>query len=235
MARLASVDLHGGMLEHERPLFFRVAVEAYGVLGGRSPHLPGFRRTVNVVAVAASNQAFVHAMMEGHFELRLLLEMASVAELRLSFLEKEFFRLGMMRRVARRATYLILSVQGIDRIHVLRTAGVASQAASVDFLSRSVLEREDFCDVAAACDVGRARAMASLASLMRRSALGIERRLPMGGFLPTFINFFVAGLACVGANVISRGCGLGGRVFLFSLRSGRAARGGRSVERCGRA
>lgn len=76
MARLASLGFDRRMLEHERPLFFRVTLKANGILRRGSPHLLGPRRTMYVVAIAALYQSFVYAMMEGHFELGFLLEMA---------------------------------------------------------------------------------------------------------------------------------------------------------------
>ena len=130
------------MLEHKRTLFVRVALEADGVLRGRSPHLMRFHCSMNVVAIAALDQSFIHAMMERHVELGFLLEMARVAELRLHFPQKEFFCLRMMRGMAGDAAHIIFRVLGINRIHVLGTAGVASQAASVNFLCGCLPEEE---------------------------------------------------------------------------------------------
>ena len=53
MAGLASVDLDGHVFEHKWPLLVGVALEADCILRGRSPHLVGLYRSVNVVAIAA--------------------------------------------------------------------------------------------------------------------------------------------------------------------------------------
>jgi len=76
MARLASIHLDGRVFEHKRPLLVDMALEADRILRGGSPHLFGFHRAVDVVAIAALDQPFIHAMMERHVELRFLLEMA---------------------------------------------------------------------------------------------------------------------------------------------------------------
>ena len=73
MARLASINLDGSMLVHKRPLLVRVTLEADRILRGGSPHLFRLHRTVHVVAITALDQSFIHAMMEGHVELRFLL------------------------------------------------------------------------------------------------------------------------------------------------------------------
>ena len=81
MAGLTSVDLHRLVFENKRSLLVRVAFEADRILRGRSPHLVGLYRSVHVVAIAALDQSFVHAMVERHVELRFLLEMAPIAKL----------------------------------------------------------------------------------------------------------------------------------------------------------
>ena len=81
VAGLAAVGLHGLMFEDERALLVGMALEADCVLGGGSADLFGPFGAVHVVAIAALHEAFIHAMMEGHFKLSFLLEMAGVAEL----------------------------------------------------------------------------------------------------------------------------------------------------------
>jgi hypothetical protein len=125
VAGLAPIDFDWLVLEDERSLLIGVTLEADGVLRGIRTHLLGLHRAVYVVAIAALDQAFVHSMMEGHVELSLLLEMASVAELGLRFLEQKLARLRMVRRVARGAADVVLGVLGIDGVHVLRTANMA--------------------------------------------------------------------------------------------------------------
>jgi hypothetical protein len=92
-------------------------------------------------------------MAKRHVELSFLQEVASVAELRLRFLEKEFVSLGVVRRMAGDAAYIVLRVLRIQSIHVLRPTGVAGHAALVDFLCRMILKAKNFGYVAASLHV----------------------------------------------------------------------------------
>ena len=142
VARAAPVDLHSGMLVDERPLLLGVALKADGVLRGGSAHLLRTRGAVDVVAIAALNQAFIYAVVERHREFRFLREVAAVAEFGLRLGEKELLRFGVMWRVARDAAHAVLRVDRVQRIHVLRAADVASEAAICNFLRRGLLEEE---------------------------------------------------------------------------------------------
>ena len=79
----AAFDLHGLVLEDERTLLIGMAGEADGILGRGGAYLLGADRAVNIVAVRALNQTLIHAMVEGHLELGLLLQVAGVTKLRL--------------------------------------------------------------------------------------------------------------------------------------------------------
>ena len=133
MAGLTSVDLHRLVFENKRPLLVRVALEADRILRGRSPHLVRLHRAVHVVAIAALDQPFVHAMMERHIELGFLLEMASIAKFGLGLNKHKIRFFAVMRRMAGDATDVIFRMLRVDCIHVLRAAGVAGQAARIDF------------------------------------------------------------------------------------------------------
>lgn len=93
-------------------------------------------------------------MVEGHFKLGLLLQMAAVAKLGLGFDQQEFPGLGMVRGVAGDTTHIVGRVDGVDCVHVLRTARVAGQALGVDFLCRAIFENKYFGYVSAAIDMG---------------------------------------------------------------------------------
>ena len=108
MARLAAFHLHRLMLKHERASLVGVAGVANRVLRRRVPHLLCPDRSVRVVTIAALYQPLVHAMVEGHAELGLLLKMAGVAKLRLGFYEQEFPGLRMVRRMTGDATDITL-------------------------------------------------------------------------------------------------------------------------------
>ena len=125
MAGLTSVDLHRLVFEYKGALLVRVALEADRILRGRSSNLVGLYRAVDVVAIAALDQPFVHAMMERHVELRFLLEMAPIAKLWLGFNEHKIRFLTMVRRMAGDATDAVFRMLRVDGVHVLRAAGVA--------------------------------------------------------------------------------------------------------------
>jgi hypothetical protein len=174
MARLASLDLYRSMLVHKRPLLIRVALEADRVLRRGSPHLFRAHRAVHVVAIAALHQPFIHPMMKRHVELRFLLEMAGVAKLWLGLDQQKLSLLGVVRRVARDATDVILQMHRVDGVHVLRAASMAIQAARADLLRRCAFKSENLGLVSSAVDMGLPRTVATFAALPRRAFLRIQ-------------------------------------------------------------
>src|SRR5580698_4753053 len=96
----------------------------------------------------------------------------------------------------------VLAVYRVDGVHVLSAAGVAGQTAGIDLFRRSILKYKDLGFVTAAGHVIGSRAMAALATLVRRSAFRVEGRLPVRRFLPTVVDFLVTGLAGLGAQVL---------------------------------
>ena len=206
MARLASIDLYGLVLENKRPLLVRVALEADRVLCGGSPHLFGAHRAVHVMAIAALHQPFIYPVMEWHVELRFLLEMAGVAKLGLRLDEQELRLLRVVGRMAGDATHIILRMLRVDGIHVLRAASMAVEAPRVDLLCGSHLEFENLGLVSSAVDVGLPRTVATLASLPRRAFLRIQRGHKVWGILKMLEEILgwhicVAGLAGLGAYI----------------------------------
>ena len=97
MAGLAPVHFYRRVFIDERTALVHVASKANGILSGRTAYLLRTHRSMNVVAVAALDQAFVHAMMKGHRKLRFLVEMARVTEPRLRFDEQEFLGFRVVR------------------------------------------------------------------------------------------------------------------------------------------
>ncbi|MGC1619094.1 MAG: hypothetical protein WA765_11465 [Candidatus Acidiferrum sp.] len=174
MARLASIDLYGSVLVYKRSLFVDVTFEADGVLRRGSPHLLGAHRTVHVVTITALHQPFIHSMMERHFELSFLLEMACEAKLGLGLDEQKLRFFCVVGRMAGNAADVILRVDRVDDVHVLRAAGMTGQAARVDLLCRGLLECEDLGLVPAAVNVGLARTMAAFAAVPLWAFLGIQ-------------------------------------------------------------
>jgi hypothetical protein len=61
-----------------------------------------------------------------------------------------------------------------------------------------VLKNENFAFIDRVGEVGKARTVTALASLVGRPSLGIERGLPVRGFFPTLIKILVAGFANLG-------------------------------------
>src|SRR5580658_844232 len=79
-----------------------------------------------------------------------------------------------MRRMAGDATNVVLQMHRIDRVHVLRSAGMAVQAPRADLLRRRAFEGENLGLVSSAVDVGLPRTVATFTSLPRRSFLRIQ-------------------------------------------------------------
>src|SRR5271163_1602135 len=134
VAGRTTFDLHRRMLEDEWPLLVGVASKANRILRRRSPHLLGTNCTVRIVAVRASHQALVDAMMEGHLELGFLLHMAGVTKFRLCLYQQKLFRLRVVRRVAGDATDIVLRVHRVDGIHMLSATGMTTHATGIDLL-----------------------------------------------------------------------------------------------------
>ena len=109
---------------------------------------------MNVVAVAALDKTFLHAMMKRTGELRLLFRMAPETELRLVFLQEAAFDFRLMRRMAGNASDIIREVLRTEKIGVLHGTGVAGQADPAGLLLTQLFEADDLRDVAAAFHVG---------------------------------------------------------------------------------
>ena len=69
-----------------------------------------------------------------------------------------------MGRMAVGTTDAILGVDRVDRVHVLRTSGMAAHAASIDLFRGMVLENEKLGFVAGILYVCRCRPVAALAA-----------------------------------------------------------------------
>src|ERR1700723_1032049 len=173
MARRTTLYLHRPMLKNKWPLLIRMAGKANNILRRRSPHLLRPRRPMRVMAIRALNQSLVHAMMKRHFKLRLLLQVARIAKLRLRLDQQKFLSLRVVHRMAGCAANIILPVQRIHRVHALGAARMAPQTAAINFLSRMILENKNLCDVPAASHVRPAGPMATLTTLFRRATLRI--------------------------------------------------------------
>jgi len=217
MASRASLHLDGCMFEHERSARLGVALGANRVLIGGGLQIVVSEGPVNVVTVAALDQAFVHLVMEGHVEVRLDVGVALEAELGLTGLQQVLI-LGGMNIVTADAAHIGLGVGCASEVLVL--AFVAAQALLVHFGSRCLGGIEDLGDIATAIDVFLARSMATFAGYARLavhlSNLGVRIvRKSLG-------DLFVASGAGFAAHKIRRSS-------IFSRRGGFVLGGRRSA------
>jgi len=189
------------MFENERPVLVHVALVANGVLRCGKTHLLRQLRAVRAVTIRALHEPFIHSMVKGHGELRLLLKMAAVAKRWLRLRQQIFRGLGMVGGMASDTADVALVVHGIQSILVLDGRCVASHAAIVNFFRGAAGKHEDFGFVPSTRDVRRAGPVAPLATLVRGAAFRIESGFPVRRLFPAVIDFLVAGLADFQAEV----------------------------------
>ena len=105
-------------------------LSACSTMRGRCRHPPGRReRAVRIVAIRALHEAFVHAVLGRHIELRAHRGVAGVAELAL-LLRQQIFRRGrMVDGVAAGAGHIVQRVFGAADIGPGEIAGMAGEAA----------------------------------------------------------------------------------------------------------
>jgi hypothetical protein len=150
-----------------------MALKAHGVLRGGGAQLACQEPSVWIVAVAALHHSFIDSVMEGPSKLLLCLEMAAIAKLWLLLFHQQLAFLRIMRRVAVRATDVVLEMGGSSEVAVLLTVGVTAKTTFADFLRGGVLKTEDFRFVAASVDVLFARSVTSFASVPFRAFLRV--------------------------------------------------------------
>jgi len=205
VADLAPFGSHRLVLVNERSPLVGVAVVANLILSHRSAQLVRPLCAVRIMAIRTLHETFIHAVPEWHRELRTLLLMAAVAELRLGFDQQEFARRGVVGGMAGGARNIAPGVQRVDRMELLRTAGVATQALRVDCLGSRLGKKEEFGSIRRVCYVVGCRTVARFTALLCRTAACVVRGLPMPRLLPTFIFRSVAVLARVGTRIAAGG------------------------------
>jgi len=99
------------------------------------------------------------------------------------------------------ATDVIFRMLRVNCIHVLRTAGVAGQAARIDFFGRVFAKDENLRFVAAARDVSRTGTVTILAAVLRDPAF-LVCLLPVRAFLPAIVEVFMASLAGLRSHIL---------------------------------
>jgi hypothetical protein len=102
--------------------------------------------------------------------------MAAVTKLWLLLFHQELAFLRIMRRVAVRATHVVLEMGGSSEVAVLLTVGMTAKTTLADFLCGGVLKSEDLRFVATAVDMGLTWTMACLAAMPLGPLLCIQSR-----------------------------------------------------------
>ena len=160
VAGQAALRLDRGVLVHEWPAVLHVALGADRILIGRGPDVVVPKGAVNIMAVAALDQAFVHLVVEGHIECRLHIGVALIAERGLGRLEQRLL-LAAVNVVAADAADARLGMRSTFEVGM--RSRMAAQARGVHLFRRSLGRVEDLGYVAAAVNVRLARAVATLA------------------------------------------------------------------------
>ena len=136
VAGFAAIDANGGVLEQEWPAFVGVALQARLFIGQRlidhtrpCAHAPGRGgRAVRIVAIRAGHDAFIHAMLGRHVELRANRGVAVVAEVRLLLGEESFRADRSVNRMAIGTDDVVLRVLRAANLGAADIFGVAVEA-----------------------------------------------------------------------------------------------------------
>src|SRR4051794_13380938 len=143
---------------------------------------------MNVMAIAALDEPFVHAMVVGLSKVRLRSYMAAIAETRLCTNEKMFRRFSMVRRVAIHAPDIVARVRRGGEMPLLMFCPVASQASGIRILLRQRREADDLGHIPAAFYVGRSGTVTRLAAMSI-----VQRSLEMCCALEALVELFMTG------------------------------------------
>jgi hypothetical protein len=153
---------------------------------------------MDIMAVAALDQAFVHSMVIRLREVGLRGCMTSVAEGGLCPNEEMLRFFGMMRRVAVQAPNIVARVRRPREVPLFMFCTVATQATGIGILFRHRLETNDLAHIAAAFHV---RGSGTVTGLTTVSV--VQRCLEMRcGFEVLFVQVFMTGLASVNSDIL---------------------------------
>jgi hypothetical protein len=145
MAGFAAVDPQGGVLKGEGATLIRVALQARLLIVESLIHHPGpatsgspGRRigSVGIVAVRASHEALVHAMLEGHGELGADIRMAFITKVGLTFCQQCLLGGRAVYRVAVGANDIGPSVFGPSYVSPGEDLGMTGQTPVHDLPGR---------------------------------------------------------------------------------------------------
>src|ERR1700677_1586732 len=111
-----------------------------------------------------------------------------------------------MGRVAIETSHIAAGVGGFSEMRLLVCFAGAAQTTRAGLLPRLSVEYKYLGFVATAGHVVRSGPMATLATLLRETALRVQCRLPVRRLRPSVIDFLVTGLAGLGSHVLGS-CG----------------------------
>jgi len=161
VASQAAFRLDRCVLEDEWPARLGMALGADLILIGRRLQVIVPESAMNVMAIAALDQTFIHPVMERHIERRLYIGVALKAEHGLRSLEQLLFVCAGMHAVATGAADIGLGMRRTFEVGM--RSRVTAQARSIYLFGSSLGGVEDFGYVAATINVRFARAVARLA------------------------------------------------------------------------
>ena len=160
MATGTALGFHGHVLIDEGTLLVGVTFHANGIAAGHRPNLTESRSTVDVVTVAALDQAFIDAMMIWFGKVGFRGGVTSITEARLCAHEKVLGFFGIVRRVTVEAANIVAGVLRCGKMPLFVLLPMTAQATRIGFLFRNCFEVHDLCYVATAVDVRRSRTVA---------------------------------------------------------------------------
>src|ERR1700722_18888885 len=152
---------------------------------------------MHIVAIAATDGAFVDLVMEGHIERGLDVVVALEAESGLRGLE-QVLGFGVVNLVAADAAYVGLGVGRAQKVGM--GAAMATEALRVQFFGAGLGGIEDLGGVAAAVDVSLARAVTAFA--VDTGCTVLRSQLGVGVIGELLRDFFMAGGAGFAADEV---------------------------------
>ena len=200
MTTATAFRLHRHVFVDEGPLLIRVALVANRIATGHGSDLADGGGAMNVVAVAALEQALRNPVVIRFGEVGFGRGVASIAELRLFLYQQLWGFLGVMRRMAVETTDVIAGMGRTCEVPLLMVFPVAAQATSAGLLAGEVLEADDLRDVSSTGNVFGSGTVTTFTPMPV-----FESRLEVRGRLKVLvIKLFMTGLAHIGADVF--GC-----------------------------
>ena len=198
VARGTAFHAHGRVFEGEGAAFVAMAAEASGLIAGYIAEAIGEEPAVRVVAIDASDAAFLKLVAEGPLELGYGGDVAGAA------IGDVVFRLRLVNRVATGAGHLIAGVAAADGADARGLFQMAAEANSIGLRSR---QTEWVTDVAG-CGrfrMGASWPMTAFARFFDKAVFGFGFHPIVWILCKCLKNFFVAALANDASHEFGRG------------------------------